>query len=75
MSLILVIDDDEIMNGMLIQMFSEAGYEAYGALDGNHGLKMFDMQPFDLVVTDIVMPEKEGLEAIREMRKKTKTSR
>jgi DNA-binding NtrC family response regulator len=66
---ILVIDDDEIMNDMLIQMLSEAGYETCSAADGSRGLKMFNSQFFDLIVTDIVMPEKEGLETILAIRK------
>jgi DNA-binding response OmpR family regulator len=73
MALILVIDDDEIMNGLLLQMLSDAGYEAHGATDGNRGLKLLATLPIDLIVTDIVMPEKEGLETIREIRKDNKT--
>ena len=70
---ILVIDDDEIMNDMLIQMLSEAGYEIFSAADGSRGLKMFNSQVFDLIITDIVMPEKEGLETILAIRKINKT--
>jgi DNA-binding response OmpR family regulator len=70
---ILVIDDDEIMNGMIVQLLSEAGYEVQGAQDGRYGLKILESKQFDLVVTDIVMPEKEGIETIRAMRKKSKT--
>jgi DNA-binding response OmpR family regulator len=72
MALIIVIDDDDIMNGMLVQMLSEAGHETYGAEDGDRGLKLLATLPFDLVVTDIVMPEKEGLETIRAIRKTNK---
>jgi len=70
---ILVIDDDEIMNGMIVQMLSEAGYEAEGVQDGNGGLKMFESKSFDLIVTDIVMPDKEGIETIIAIRSKSKT--
>ncbi len=73
MSKILVIDDDEIMNGMTVQLLSEAGYEVEGAHDGDIGLKMLASKPFDLVVTDIVMPEKEGIETIIAIRKGSKT--
>jgi DNA-binding NtrC family response regulator len=64
MSRILVIDDDEIVNDMIVQMLTEVGYDVEGALDGNKGLKLLAARPFDLVITDIVMPEKEGLETI-----------
>ena len=57
---------------MIVQMLSEAEYEAEGAKDGNAGLKMLDAKLFDLVVTDIVMPEKEGLETIVAIRKRNK---
>ena len=73
MAKILVIDDDEIMNGMTVQLLSEAGYEAEGAQDGDCGLKLLESKPFDLVVTDIVMPEKEGIETIIAIRNKNKT--
>ena len=73
MAKILVIDDDEIMNSMTVQLLSEAGYEAEGAHDGNCGLRMLGSKLFDLVVTDIVMPEKEGVETIIAIRSKNKT--
>ena len=72
MARILVIDDDEIMNDMIVQLLSEAGYEAEGALDGSRGLKLLETQPFDLIVTDIVMPERDGLETILAIRKQSK---
>jgi DNA-binding response OmpR family regulator len=73
MAKILVIDDDEIMNGMTVQLLSEAGYEAEGAEDGNSGLKILESKSFDLIVTDIVMPEKEGVETIIAIRDKNKS--
>ena len=73
MAKILVIDDDEIMNSMTVQLLSEAGYEAESAHDGDLGLKILASKPFDLVVTDIVMPEKEGIETIIAIRNKSKT--
>jgi len=66
---ILVIEDDEIMNSMLVQMLSESGHEVTGAADGIHGVALFQAGGFDLIVTDIVMPDKEGLETIREIRR------
>jgi len=72
MARILVIDDDEIMNGMTVQLLSEAGYEAEGAHDGDSGLKILASKQFDLVVTDIVMPEKEGIETIISIRNRSK---
>lgn len=73
MGRILVIDDDEIMNKMIVQLLSEAGHEVKGATDGNNGLKLLQSNHFELIVTDIVMPEKEGLETILAIRKISKT--
>ena len=72
MAKILVIDDDDIVNGMIVQLLSEAGYDAVGAQDGDRGLKLVETESFDMIVTDIVMPKKEGLETILELRKKNK---
>lgn len=73
MSRILVIDDDEILNDMIVQLLREAGYEAEGACDGLVGLKIFESRQYDLVVTDIVMPEREGIETILAIRKIAKS--
>lgn len=73
MTKILVIDDDEFVNGMMVQFLSEVGYEVQGARDGNCALKLLGLEPFDLVITDIVMPEKEGIETIISIRNKSKT--
>jgi DNA-binding response OmpR family regulator len=73
MAKIMVIDDDEVMNSMIIQMLSKAGYEVRGARDGRGGLDLLEMEPFDLIITDIIMPEKEGLETIMTIRKLNKT--
>jgi len=73
MKKILVIDDDEFVNGMIVQLLSEAGYEVEGAQDGNSGLKILESKQFDLIVTDIVMPEKEGIETIIAIRSMNKT--
>ena len=73
MARILVIDDDEIMNDMIVQLLSEVGYEAEGAEDGSIGLKLLESRAFDLIVTDIIMPDTEGLETIVAIRKKNKS--
>jgi DNA-binding response OmpR family regulator len=70
MKRILVIDDDEQLRKMLKRMLLQAGYEVIEAVDGLEGTHLFLQQPADLVITDIFMPGKEGLEIIRELRKK-----
>jgi len=73
MGRILVIEDDEIMNSMIVQLLSEAGYEAVGSENGSRGLALLETRPFDLIITDIIMPEKEGLETIFAIRKRNKS--
>jgi DNA-binding response OmpR family regulator len=70
---ILVIDDDDIVNGFVVQMLSEEGHEAAAAFNGDEGLKLMAAVPFDLVITDIIMPEKEGLETINAIRRTNRT--
>ena len=65
---ILVIDDDVQFNRMLCLILTEAGYTVSSAEDGDAGMKIFRQEAPDLVITDIYMPEKEGLETIIELR-------
>ena len=69
MKRILIIDDETNILLMLKKMLERAGYEIDLASNGEEGLRLFRNAPSDLVITDIIMPEKEGLETIREMRK------
>jgi DNA-binding response OmpR family regulator len=61
---ILIIDDDEALLGSLAHMLAEAGHTVGTATDGLKGEKLFRAQPFDVIITDIVMPNREGLETI-----------
>ena len=69
MKRILIIDDETNILLMLKKMLERAGYEIDLATNGEEGLRLFRNTLSDLVITDIIMPEKEGLETIREMRK------
>ena len=69
MARILVIDDDPQVREMLKQFLERAEYEVEVAADGNAGLKLHRTKAADVVITDIVMPEKEGLEIIMEFRR------
>jgi CheY-like chemotaxis protein len=68
MSRILVVDDDEGFRWVLCQTLLSAGHEVLGAGDGREAVTLCRQQPVDLVVTDLVMPEKEGIETILEVR-------
>lgn len=66
---ILVIDDEPQLRGMVKQMLEQEGYAVVEAHNGDEGLRVFRQSPADVVITDIVMPEKEGIETIRELRR------
>ena len=67
---ILVIDDDETIREILRAILEREGYRVLEAQDGNEGLKKFTETPTDLVITDLIMPGKEGIETIRDLRRK-----
>jgi len=69
MAKILIIDDESQIRAMLRQMLELEGFEVMDAHDGQEGIKLFHENPADLIITDIFMPEKEGLETIRELKK------
>jgi DNA-binding response OmpR family regulator len=73
MSAILVVDDDPQVLEVVGEMLRLEGYDVATAADGREALAKFRSQEFDLVITDLIMPEKEGLETIVEMKRLRKT--
>lgn len=69
MARILVIDDDPQIRTMLRMMLEREGYEVTEAPDGAVGVQEFRKAPFDVVITDLLMPEKEGIETIIELKR------
>ncbi len=69
MARILVIDDEELVRFTLKQALEKAGHEVVEAADGNDGIAVCRRSPVDLIITDIIMPEKEGIETIVELRR------
>ena len=65
MARILVIDDDPDTRAMLELTLKSAGYEVISAADGREGVARQCTSPADLVITDLYMPNQEGLETIR----------
>lgn len=66
---ILVIDDEDQPRRILREVLEQAGYEVVEARDGQEGLQRYHAAPTDLIITDILMPGKEGLETIMEFRR------
>jgi CheY-like chemotaxis protein len=66
---ILVIDDDSLVRDTIVRILERKDYQVIVASDGRRGLRMFHSEQPDLVITDIIMPEAEGIETIREIRR------
>lgn len=69
MASVLIIDDDDMVRTMLLRTVTRGGHEAFGARDGVEGVARFHEHPADLVITDIFMPNQEGLATIMELRR------
>ncbi len=68
MARILVIDDDELLRETVREVLEDAGHEVEEAEDGVVGVRVFKEHPADLVITDIIMPNKEGIQTIWEIK-------
>lgn len=66
---VLIIDDDGALCDTLRWVLEHAGYRVNTAHDGESGLATFEKNGADVVVTDILMPQKEGIETILELRR------
>ncbi|GFE60377.1 sigma-54 dependent transcriptional regulator [Geobacter sp. AOG2] len=67
---ILIVDDDELSVRMLEAQLGEAGFASVTALSGVEALGIMERQPIDLVISDLVMHEMDGLELIQQIRKR-----
>ena len=65
---ILIIDDDPEMRLLLTRILKGAGYAVHEARNGREGIALFHTTHPSLIITDIVMPEMEGIETIRALR-------
>ncbi len=69
MATIMVIDDDENARSAMTRVLRTAGHNVVEAENGLRGLERLRQAPVDLVITDLLMPEMEGIETIRELRR------
>jgi DNA-binding NtrC family response regulator len=68
MAKILVIDDDVIVRETIVQILEDGGHQVVSAEDGKRGMTAFRAERPDLIITDIIMPEQEGIQTITEIR-------
>ncbi len=64
---ILLIDDEEIMRDVISTLLEREGYRVFTAATGDDGLKSLELEPVDLVVLDLMLPGKSGLDTLKEM--------
>ncbi len=69
MARILVIEDETYIRDLYRRFLEQAGHEVIEAPDGEIGMRLYRQSAPDLVITDIIMPEKEGIETIMDLRK------
>ena len=69
MALILIIDDEPQIRSMLKLMLERDGYQVAEAPDGIKGIKIYRQNPADLIITDLIMPNKDGIGMIIELKK------
>jgi DNA-binding response OmpR family regulator len=68
MARLLIIEDDSSYLKLLKIVTERAGHESFLALDGKEGMRLFNQHDIDLIITDIYMPEQDGLETIIEIK-------
>ncbi len=74
MKKILLVDDEESLQFLYREEFTEEGYEVVSALNGDEALKVFEEENPDLVILDIQMPGINGIEVLRQMKMKSPES-
>jgi DNA-binding response OmpR family regulator len=67
MARVLIIEDETALRVLMREVLEKAGYDVLEAVDGEQGMRLFSEQPCEVVITDILMPNKEGLETILEL--------
>ena len=72
---ILVVDDDAAVISLVRQRLQRAGYSIFTAYNGKEGLKTCERYNIDVIITDVVMPEMDGVDFYRELKRREKTEK
>jgi two-component system response regulator PilR (NtrC family) len=67
---VLVVDDEEVIRDVLETLLVREGYEVASAPDAESAITLFDAEPFDVVLLDLMLPDRPGLEVLREIRRR-----
>jgi CheY-like chemotaxis protein len=73
MAAVLVVDDDEILRQIVFRAVQSMGHDVAEAKNGVEAIEFCQTHSIDLLITDVIMPEKDGIETIRVVRKKWPT--
>jgi len=65
---VLIVEDDDAMRELLLEELIDAGFHITGARDGQHGIERAREERFDLVITDLRMPNVDGFDLIRDLK-------
>lgn len=69
MKKILIVEDDVFLREMYVHTFEKEGFKIVSANDGEEGIEVAEQGQFDLILLDIMMPKKSGLEVLQSLRK------
>lgn len=75
MTRILIVDDNDALRRLLALVLVDAGYEVEEAKDGREAMRLHRREPVAVVITDILMPEMDGIELLRELRRESPAPR
>jgi DNA-binding NtrC family response regulator len=65
---ILVVDDESVVRELTVELLRRSGYKPHGVPSARLALELLDQEPFDLLLSDVVMPEMTGVELLYELR-------
>ncbi|MDP2671481.1 MAG: response regulator [bacterium] len=70
---VLLVEDDQFIRNLYERMLSKGGYRVKIATNGNEALEIAKKESFDLLLLDIMMPEKDGFQVLQELKEDNKT--
>jgi DNA-binding response OmpR family regulator len=69
----MIVEDDQYISDMVNESLTKEGYEVKAVFDGEKALEMFDSQKFDVIILDLMLPKIDGMECLKEIRRKSMT--